>query len=132
MEITHPPIAHQDSRGQIVDIMESINFNYATIITSVKGVTRGNHYHKKTIQWVYVIKGKLLAHSRMPEGQIQRAIISTGDIVKNVPFEHHALTALEDTEFLVLTSGLRGGKDYEKDTFRLDVPMQESEGVAQP
>lgn len=125
MEITHPPIAHQDDRGRIIDVLEGIDFNYATVITSRKGVTRGNHYHLKTTQWVYVISGRLLSHSRMPFCPLERRELNPGDLIKNVPSEHHALTALEDTEFLVLTAGLRGGKDYEKDTYRLAKPMQD-------
>lgn len=124
MEIIRPAIAHRDHRGYIIDILEATDFNYATIITSRRGVTRGNHYHKLTTQWVFVIKGKMMAHSRMPGSEIQRAVIKAGDVIKNVPLEHHALTALENSEFLVLTSGLRGGKDYEKDTYRLQEPMQ--------
>jgi dTDP-4-dehydrorhamnose 3,5-epimerase-like enzyme len=125
MHVSHPPVAHEDDRGRIVDILEGIDFNYATVITSRKGVTRGNHYHKQTTQWVYVIKGRMLAHSRMPGGEIQRRTLSIGDVIMNPPYEHHALTALEDTQFLVLTAGLRGGRDYEKDTFRLERPMQD-------
>ena len=35
------------------------------------------------------------------------------------PNEIHAYKFLEKTEMLVLSKGLRGGKDYEKDTFRV-------------
>ena len=125
MDITHPPVAFQDDRGQIIDVMEALDFNYATVITSRKGVTRGNHYHKKTTQWVYLLRGKLMAYSRMPDGEVKSAVLEPGDLIKNPPLEHHALTALADSEFLVLTAGLRGGKDYEKDTYRLTKPLQD-------
>ena len=125
MEIVHPAVAFEDHRGRIIDVMEAIDFNYATVITSRKGVTRGNHYHQKTTQWVYVLRGRMQAHSRMADGPLKRAVLEVGDLIKNPPFEQHALTALEDSEFLVLTAGLRGGKDYEKDTYRLTKPMQD-------
>lgn len=125
MEITHPRVAFQDDRGRIVDVMEAIDCNYVTIISSRKGVTRGNHYHRNTTQWVYVLRGKMLAYSRMPDAPVQRAVLETGDLIKNPPLEQHALTALEDSEFLVLIAGQRGGKDYEKDTYRLDRPLQD-------
>jgi oxalate decarboxylase/phosphoglucose isomerase-like protein (cupin superfamily) len=125
MEITHPPIAFEDDRGKIIDVMEAVDFNYATVISSRKGVTRGNHYHEKTTQWVYVLRGRMMAHSRLPDGELRRAVLEPGDLIKNPPFEHHALTALVDSEFLVLTAGQRGGKDYEKDTYRLTKPMQD-------
>ena len=37
--------------------------------------------------------------------------------------ERHAFQAIEDTTFLVLTRGPRGGENYETDTFRLDIPL---------
>ena len=124
MEISHPAVAFQDDRGQIIDVMESLDFNSATVISTRKGAVRGNHYHQKTIQWIYVLRGKVLAHSRMPDGPLQSAVLETGDLIKNPPFEQHAFTALEDSEFLVLSAGLRSGKDYVKDTYRLDKPLQ--------
>jgi quercetin dioxygenase-like cupin family protein len=126
MEITHPPVAFQDDRGQIIDVMQAIEFNYATIISTRKGITRGNHYHEKTTQWVYLLRGRMMAHSRMPGRPLERAVLEPGDLIRNPPLEHHALTALEDSEFLVLTAGLRGGKDYEQDTFRLTEPLQDA------
>ena len=123
MHVSHPEIVHQDERGRIVDVIAGTNLNYATVITSKKGVVRGNHYHKKTVQWVYLLRGRVKSLSRMPGSTIETAILEPGDLWKNDPFEEHALIALEDSEFLVLTSGLRGGKDYEKDTYRLEEPL---------
>lgn len=125
MEISHPAVAFQDDRGRIIDIMEAIDFNSATMISSNKGATRGNHYHQKTTQWIYVLRGRLLAHARAPDGARQSAILESGDLIKNPPLEQHAFIALEDSELLVLSAGLRSGKDYVKDTYRLDKPVQD-------
>jgi quercetin dioxygenase-like cupin family protein len=125
MKITHPDVAHTDQRGSIIDILAGIETNYATLISSKKGVVRGNHYHEKTIQWVYVLSGQLRSLSRMPDCEVQEEILNRGDLLENHPHEEHALVALEDSEFLVLTSGLRGGKDYEKDTYRLKTFLQD-------
>jgi quercetin dioxygenase-like cupin family protein len=125
VEITRPGIAFEDDRGRIIDVIGGIEFNYFTVITSRKGVTRGNHFHRKTVQWVYVLHGKMLAHSRIPGGRLIRTVLEAGDLITNPPLEEHALTALEDSEFLVLTAGVRGGKDYEKDTYRLVKSMQD-------
>ena len=45
------------------------------------------------------------------------------DLLLTEPNESHALETLEETLFLVLTRGPRGGDRYESDTFRLDVPL---------
>jgi quercetin dioxygenase-like cupin family protein len=125
MKITHPPIAFKDDRGEIIDIVEKIDFQYATFIHSKKDVERGNHYHKQTVQHVYLLTGKLRALSQMPGEKVIDATLNPGDLIENVPNESHALIALEDSTFLVLTAGVRGGKDYENDTYRLDKPLKD-------
>ena len=52
-------INHQDKRGVIIDLLEKKKINAITFITQKKGKVRGNHFHKKTIQWNYLIKGKI-------------------------------------------------------------------------
>jgi hypothetical protein len=42
-----------------------------------------------------------------------------------MPQEGHAFEALEDTTFLVLTRGPRGGENYEDDTFRLETSLRD-------
>ncbi len=123
MNITHPPVAFQDHRGEIIDIVEQVDFNYATVIRSKKGVERGNHYHKKTIQYAYLLTGKMRVLTQMPGAKVESGILNAGDMVKNEPNESHALIALEDSTFLVLTAGERGGKNYENDTYRLETPL---------
>ena len=58
-----------------------------------------------------------------PGEQKVEAILEPGDLIVNSPLEHHAFECLEDSTMLVLTRGPRGGEDYEKDTFRLEVPL---------
>lgn len=112
-------ISFQDKRGKIIDILQKEQIEYVTLITSKKGAIRGNHYHKKSIQYNFILKGKMKLFTRGPKGKKKTAVIKTGDLAYNPPMEEHALLALEDSEFLVFTRGPRGGKNYEKDTFRL-------------
>ena len=51
----------KDKRGEIIDIIENEKINSVTIITFSKGAIRGNHYHKKTIQWNYVLENVIMA-----------------------------------------------------------------------
>ena len=50
---------------------------------------------------------------------LKKIILSKGDLVETSKNERHAIRAIKDSEFLVFTQGPRGGKEYEKDTFRL-------------
>ena len=123
MEVKHTKISFQDDRGKIIDIIANEPVEYATLITSRKGAVRANHYHKDTFQYLYVLQGKLRVVGQMPGKEPTEAVMLEGDLIVNVPEERHAFEALEDSTFLVLTRGPRGGEDYEKDTYRLEVPL---------
>jgi len=112
-------IMHRDNRGLIIDLLEKKKINSITFITQKKGKIRGNHYHKKTIQWNYLLKGKILLVAQKKNLPIKKIILNVGDIVVTEKNEKHAIKALKNSEFLVFTQGPRSGKDYEKDTYRL-------------
>ena len=116
-------INFKDSRGLIIDLLEKKNINAITFITQKKGKIRGNHFHKKTIQWNYLIKGKLELLTRKNKQKIIRTLMKEGDLVETSINEAHAVKALKNSEFLVFTQGPRGGKEYENDTFRLKNPI---------
>ena len=119
MKIKKIKVAFKDERGAIADILSKQPIEYITIISSKKGAVRGNHFHKRSVQYNYVLKGKIKLLSRMPQGNIRNVILKPGDLACNPPGEEHVLVALADSVFLVFTRGPRGGKNYEKDTYRL-------------
>lgn len=125
MKVEKKHISFQDDRGSIVDVIESIDFNGATIITSKAGSIRGNHFHKKTIQYAFVLEGKILAKSKKVGMDLEEVTLEPGDLISHDFYEAHMFEALVDTKFLVLSSGLRTGKDYELDTFRLNTNIEE-------
>jgi len=116
-------ISHQDKRGLIIDLLENKKVNSITFITQKKGKVRGNHFHKNTIQWNYVIKGKIELYTQKKNSATKKTTLSKGEIAETSKNEKHAIKALKDSEFLVFTQGPRGGKNYEKDTFRLLKPL---------
>jgi len=119
MKIIHKKSVFEDKRGRIIDILEKEIIEYVTLISSKKGSIRGNHYHKESMQYIFVLKGNLKLLTQMPRGKIETVLIKSGDLVFTPPMEKHTVIALEDSEFLVFTRGPRGGKNYEKDTYRL-------------
>jgi len=125
MKVIQIKTTHQDKRGSITDVIEQIDFNGATMIESKKGSIRGNHYHKKTIQYIYLLSGKLKAKSKKVNESMVEVVVHPGDLISHEKLEVHCFEAIEDSLFLVLSSGLRTGKDYEKDTYRLNVPLEE-------
>jgi dTDP-4-dehydrorhamnose 3,5-epimerase-like enzyme len=111
-------VNHKDKRGIISDLIENEKINAITYITFLKNTVRGNHYHKKTIQWNFVVSGKIIFVSKI-NGKLKKIIGKKNDLVKINTEEHHAIKALNYSEILVFTKGPRGGKEYESDTFRL-------------
>jgi dTDP-4-dehydrorhamnose 3,5-epimerase-like enzyme len=113
------PISFKDERGKIIDLLEKENINAITYITFNKGAIRGNHFHKKTTQWGFVISGTLLIKSKKPEGRVTQMTIKKGDLFVDEKMESHAIKALKNSEVIFFTKGPRGGKEYESDTFHL-------------
>ena len=106
-----------DHRGLIEDILdldgEPLN-GVVTRIFTVAGEVRGNHTHKETTQWTYIVSGRLLVAS--PSG---RTPFLPGSLIVEPPGVPHAWRAEEDTVVLVFTKGPRSGENYESDTERL-------------
>jgi quercetin dioxygenase-like cupin family protein len=115
MKIVHPGVSFVDERGAITDILAHKNFQHATIIISDKGARRGNHYHKLTTQYIFMLHG--LMYYWYDKGE--SVMVCPGDLVITPPNEIHALSMVTDNEFLVLCDGPRGGEDYESDTYRV-------------
>ncbi|TSD02440.1 MAG: cupin 2 conserved barrel domain protein [Parcubacteria group bacterium Athens0714_24] len=120
MKIIKTKINFKDDRGIIRDIMSHTFVDAMTYITFTENAIRGNHYHKKTMQYDYIISGKLICRTREDENkEIEEVVVEAGDlIIHQYPF-WHAYKALEDSVMISSTNGPRQGDQYEDDTFRL-------------
>ena len=120
MQITYPAPAFRDHRGVITDILAHTPTDSVTLITSQKGAVRGNHYHKESLQHLYVVSGRIRAYSQMPGQPLEVAELTPGALWAAPPVERHAMEVLEDSVCVVMTRGPRGGRTYESDTFRIE------------
>ena len=130
MHLYETAVSFADERGVIVDLIENESINAVTLITIKQGAVRGNHYHEKTWQWNYVVRGRMKLVTQMPGEALNEKILEPGQLALTDPYERHALVGVEDCEVLVFTKGPRGGKEYESDTFRLEVPLVAAGGAA--
>jgi quercetin dioxygenase-like cupin family protein len=119
--VKQPLELHTDKRGTIADIFYKENIQHVAIIKSKKGARRGDHYHKKTVQHMLITKGSLEYWHKPLESSLPAKceVLRVGDIVSTPSHEIHALRMVNENEFVVFTTGKRGGKDYESDTFRV-------------
>jgi quercetin dioxygenase-like cupin family protein len=114
---SQPQPAHEDDRGTITDLITE-PVDAVTCVRTKQGAVRGNHLHKQTRQWAYVVSGRLFVST----GD-EVTIAGAGQMVENEPGEPHAWRALEDTTCIVFVQGPRAGGDYESDTYRLAEPL---------
>lgn len=115
--------AVRDPRGTITDVLDGIPVECVTLVRSKKGAVRGNHYHKKTTQYAYVLSGRFRLFTQRPRGRVGSRVVRAGDLVVSPPLERHAFVALEDSVLIACAHGPRAGRSYESDTFRLAEPI---------
>ncbi|HPW77032.1 MAG: hypothetical protein BWY44_00301 [Candidatus Omnitrophica bacterium ADurb.Bin292] len=120
--IKHIDPAFVDARGEIFNIFEG-NIGHVAYITSKKGSVRANHYHKKDIQYMYLISGAYETHCCPVEDPSRKQVlkVKAGDIVKTPPMVAHAQKFTEDSVFLSLTTRMREEGKYEEDTIAFAV-----------
>lgn len=116
-------IATSDARGSISDILYKAEINHVAVIeteTVSGGVIRGNHYHKQSTQHIFMTRGYLRYwYQPVDKSQeVRSVLVGERALVSTPPFEVHALEMLQSSQFIVFSQGLRGGEDYESDTFR--------------
>ena len=112
-------VSFEDSRGKIVDVLNDEQIEHVNHITFTKDAVRGNHYHKQSIHYDYVLRGRIEFYRQLPYGPVRRQVATEKDLVFTGLNERHALKALEPSEIMVFTRGPRGGHNYETDTYRL-------------
>tara|TARA_B110000971_G_C19782676_1_gene396078 strand:+ start:189 stop:578 length:390 start_codon:yes stop_codon:yes gene_type:complete len=116
----------KDKRGLIIDIFINKPKDHCTLVTFNKGAIRGNHFHKKSTQYSFLISGKMMLFSCRVDksgkfiGKLKKELLQPNSLITHKPFHAHAFKALAPSNLLAFADGIRGGKNYEKDTFRLD------------
>jgi dTDP-4-dehydrorhamnose 3,5-epimerase-like enzyme len=120
VKLTRIRPAFTDHRGSIADIFYKAEIHHVGIIDSVEGALRGNHFHKQTTQHTYVTRGSMRYYWQPADKSVpvQSVLLGEGEMATSEPGEVHAMVMLEPCQFLVFSSGVRGGADYEADTFR--------------
>lgn len=112
----------EDYRGTITDLFFNETLNHVALIESVPNVMRGNHYHAKSTQHMFIVSGSLEYWFKSQDsGDASYQVCLPGDLITSSPGEIHALKIGPDgCVFMAFTEGVRGGSDYESDTFRVE------------
>ncbi len=111
---------HVDDRGSIQSL---VNFpmKNLSLISSVKGSVRSNHYHETDWHYMYVLSGKFDYYYRPTNSneESKKVTVSAGEMVFTPPLEDHATVFLEDTKLLAMSRNPRDQDTYEADVRRV-------------
>lgn len=112
--------AHADARGAIQSIV-NLPMKNASLISSVKGSVRSNHYHVTDWHFMYVLKGSFDYYFRSTGSNKKPSVvrIGTGELIFTPPMEDHATVFIEDSELLVVSRNPRDQASYESDVKRV-------------
>ncbi len=112
----------KDKRGEIFDILES-RVDHTGIVTFKKpGVKRGSHYHKRSIQYTYVLNGKIKLITADFDGKNRKEFVLTqGSFAIIPPKVIHLYISMTSAKIIDLTTISRKKDGYEKDTHRVDM-----------
>lgn len=111
--------AFTDERGTITNILENEDIRHIGIITSRAQSVRGNHYHKKGVQYVYVLSGRLELKTRSVDGdKVESVLLAKSDLAITPALVIHTMHFLEDSVILFFDTESRADEKYEENTVR--------------
>ena len=95
--LKHIDPAVKDARGEIINVFEGL-IGHVALISSKKDSVRGNHYHKKDHQYIYLVSGEFESHSCDVSNPSRKNILKVkpGDIVDTPPLTAHAQKFTQD------------------------------------
>ncbi len=120
VKITYLKPVFTDYRGRIFNIIENRVGHIGIVTFSRKGLERGNHYHKKSIEYVYVLEGRIKLIVSDVKGKNRREFILKEGTFVIIPSKIiHIYVSLTEARILdaKTISYKRGG--YEKDTVKI-------------
>ena len=112
----------QDKRGDIFDILEETVRHVGMVTFTKAGIVRASHYHKKSVQYQYVLSGTIRLTVHDLEGKRRKSyVMGTGGYASIPPRVVHVVTSLSPASMLDLTTISRKNDGYERDTVRVPI-----------
>jgi len=100
--------SHEDARGLFLCVVNNALRKYADLNYTItrKDTWRGDHYHKSTNEYFFIISGKIkLVLQKVANGVIceeREYIFSQYDAFEIEPYENHIIHCLDDTVWISL------------------------------
>lgn len=115
--------AFTDDRGSITDIL-NLPVNHIGIIDFNPGALRAKHYHKQSIQYDYILSGRIRLIVCLPDGsEREDHILLPGMATEIPPGIVHTYIAEERSAMIDVTTISRADEGYENDTVRVPLDI---------
>jgi dTDP-4-dehydrorhamnose 3,5-epimerase len=120
----------KDKRGCLKKVImksqlkENEQIEEAYLLYSEKGSVRGNHYHKKTLEYFVIVSGiAKVALMNLESKRFEEINISSSDnlILKVPPNVVHAFKNVEDLPLIMLAISTREYNKLDTDTFPMEI-----------
>ncbi len=95
----------EDERGKLEGLINIGNWKELNLISSDKDMTRGNHYHKNTLELFIILSGRInVVCQKIVNGQLASEMtekeVKTGDVFLIEPYINHIFYVLEDSQWI--------------------------------
>jgi len=87
LNLLKPEIEHKDNRRSLTQLLTA-NIKQVNVYEANHGVELGNHFHKQTIEYFYIVRGSLEYNNKV--------ILKKGDIFYPDLGEMHVLKVISD------------------------------------
>lgn len=104
-ELVTPSFDRKDDRGTFQEVLNGGHWEALIRGTMKPGAVMGNHYHRKTAIFLYLISGATQIKTvHVDTGVKDQFLLTAGHGVVLGTDESHAIRFLEDSEFIMLKS----------------------------
>lgn len=104
MRKIEPYQQREDARGRLVGLMNEGTWEEFNYLETAAGHTRGNHYHKFTLELFFILDGEIDIEITRPDGSRLNDYVSAGTILLIEPGEIHTFHCRTPTRWINVLS----------------------------
>lgn len=94
MTVLEPEIVHEDARRRLTQLFTA-NIKQVNLYECRANVTLGNHYHKETVEYFYLLDGHMESNGKP---------MNPGDLFMFIPEQVHKIETKTDCRFMTFVT----------------------------
>lgn len=92
--VLEPELVHEDARRRLTQLFTA-DIKQVNIYECKADVTLGNHYHKETVEYFYILDGEMLSNGKK---------MVAGDLFMFIPEQVHTIVTKTDCRFMTFVT----------------------------